>query len=288
MQGNSLISNTASGAATGAAIGGPWGALLGGGAGMISSFFGDDSDARAKAQAAYQRQMAAATDEYTGAQNQVLDAYGNLYTPEGVASAKTGYTSALTSADPTQYSVNASDYQSTYSDPLSSWKRYLDPSIAYQQESARKNVEESAAGQGGLYSGSAANEISRNVADIASTGYNDAYNKARQAGQDVNTISGENFSRNVNAGNYNSALAQTNISNLGTAYGAERDLMDTQMSGISDLNKTRYDAATGMAQTNLSGALGQTGGPSTWDSLIGGVTSANDAGLFNKSFWDFG
>ena len=74
----------------------------------------------------------------------------------------------------------------------------------------------------------------------------------------------------------------------GFGHGVERELMDTVSGGQSDLNKTQYDAATGMASTNLSGDLGNTGGPSTWDQLLGGVNSANDAGLFNKGFWNFG
>lgn len=286
---NTAISNTASGAATGASVGGPWGALIGGGAGLVSSFLGDDPEAqRKKAQAEYEAKVRQATGEYTTSQGQILDEYGNLYTPEGVKSAKEGYTSALTSADPTQYAINAGDYQSTYSNPLTSWQSYLDPSIKYQQESARKNVEESAAGQGGLYSGAAANEIASNVADIASTGYSQAYDKARQAGMDINNVTGENFNRGITAGNYNVNLGQTGLGNLGTAYGVERDLMDTELGGRSDLNKTIFDTNTGLAQTNLSGNIGNIGGTSTWDSLISGVGAANDAGVLNKSFWNFG
>lgn len=283
-----IISNAGSGAATGGSVAGPWGAAAGGAIGALTGIFGGDEDAaRKRAQKEYNTKMAEAGKTYAEGQGEILSGYKDLYTPEGVKSAKEGYTTALTESDPSKYAINAGDYQSTYKDPLSSWKEYLDPSIEYQQESARKNVEESAAGQGGLYSGAAANEIATNVADIASKGYSDAFEKARQAGLDVNDIAGENFTRGVTAGNYNLNLDQTGIENKGLAYGTERELMDTVSAGQSDLNKTQYDAATGMASTNLSGKLANTGGPSTWDQLLGGVNAANDAGIFNKSFWNF-
>ena len=283
-----FISNTGSGAATGGSVAGPWGAVAGGVLGGINALFGDDPDeARKKAQKEYNKKMAEAGKTYAEGQGEILSGYKDLYTPEGVKSAKEGYTTALTESDPSKYAINAGDYQSTYKDPLSSWKEYLDPSIEFQQESARKNIEESAAGEGGLYGGAAAKEIATEVADIASKGYSNAYEKARQAGLDVNDITGENFNRGITSGNYNLNLDQTGIKNKGLSYGVERELMDTVSGGQSDLNKTQYDAATGMASTNLSSNLGNTGGQSTWDSLIGTIGSANDAGLFNKSFWNF-
>lgn len=283
-----IISNTGSGAATGGSVGGPWGALAGGTIGALNGIFGEDEDAaRKRAQKEYNKKMTEAGTAYTSAQGEVLGGYRDLYTPEGVKSAKEGYTTALTESDPSKYAINAGDYQSTYKDPLSSWKDYLDPSIAYQQEAARKNVEESSAGLGGLYSGAAAREIASDTAKIAEQGYSDAYEKARQAGLDVNDIAGENFTRGVTAGNYNLNLDQTGIENKGLVYDAEREPMDIASAGQSDLNKTQYDAATGMASTNLGGNLANTGGPSTWDQLLGGVNAANDAGIFNKSFWNF-
>lgn len=284
------ISNMGTGAATGASVGGPWGAVIGGVAGGVASLFEDDpAEQRRAAMRDYQGAINAAQDEYVTEQNKVLSGYQDLYTPEGVKSAKESYTGALTSSDPTKYAINAGDYQSTYKDPLSSWKDYLDPSIEFQQEAARKNIEESAAGRGGLYSGAATREISTEIADIARVkGYESAYDRARQAGLDVNAITGENFARGMTAGNYNVGLEQTGIQNKGTAYGVERDLMDTVSAGQSDINKTRMATQTSMANTNLGYNIGETGGPSTWDQIIGGVGQAQQSGMFNKDFWNFG
>lgn len=282
------ISNVGSGAAMGASVGGPWGAILGGGAGLLSSVFGDDpAKQRKRAMRNYQSAMNTAQDQYTEAQNQVLGQYHGLYTPESVSSAKSAYTGALSGANPAQYAVDTSAYQQQNVNALDNWKDYLDPSIAYQQEAARKNVEESAAGQGGLYSGAAAREIAADTAKIAEQGYSGAYDRARQAGLDTNATTQQNLLNQMSTGNYNVGLGQTNIGNLGTAYSTERDVMDTYNSGVSDLNKTKYGTQTAMAQTNLSSALGESGAPSTWDSLIGAVGQAKDAGMFNKSFWGF-
>lgn len=281
-----VISNAGSGAATGASIGGPWGALIGGAAGGLSGIFGDDpAKQRAKAMRKYKDAMDKSSAEYAQNQQNILNPYGDLYTTGGVKQSLSDYTDALTGANPGQYKVNAGDYTKQNVNALSNWQHYLDPSIKYQQESARKNIEESAAGQGGLYSGSAANEIAANVANIASTGYSDAYNKARQAGMDVNDVAQQNLLNQMTTGKYNVDLGQTNIGNLGTAYGTQQGLMDTYSSGMSDLNKTKLSSAQSLAQTNLGAAIGETGGPSTWDSLIGGVGQAQQAGMFNKSFW---
>lgn len=281
------VSNVGTGAATGASVGGPWGAVIGGAAGALMSAFEEDpAEQRRAAMQEYQSAINAAQNEYVTEQNKVLGQYQGMYTPEQVASSKQAYTTALTGARPEQYKVDVGGYQQQNIDALGTWRDYLDPSIAYQQEAARKNVEESAAGQGGLYSGATAREIAQETADIARVkGYESAYDKARQAGMDVNAVTQQNLLNQMAAGNYNVGLGQTNIGNLGTAYGAERDIMDTYSSGVSDLNKTRFGTQASLAQTNLGAALGETGGPTTWDSLIGGVGQAKDAGMFNKEFW---
>lgn len=283
------VSNVGTGAATGASVGGPWGAVIGGAAGLVMSAFEDDpAEQRAAAMRNYQTAMNNAQNEYMTSQQQVLDPYASMYTTEGVKGSLQGYTSALEGANPEQYKVNVGDYQQQNIDALGTWKDYLDPSIEYQQESARKNIEESAAGQGGLYSGAAAREIAADTAKIAEQGYQDAYDRARQSGLDVNAVTQQNLLNQMQGGNYNVGLTQTNIGNLGTSYDTQREVMDTYSSGVADLNKTRLANQQSIAQTNLGASIGETGGSSTWDSLIGGVGQAQQSGMFNKGFWNFG
>lgn len=68
------------------------------------------------------------------------------------------------------YSVtpNAYQFQGQVSD-------YLDPSIAYQQDQARRQLESSAASRGNLMSGAAAKAIADRAQQIGAQGYNNAY-----------------------------------------------------------------------------------------------------------------
>ena len=54
---------------------------------------------------------------------------------------------------------------------------YLDPSIAYQQEQARQQLEQSAAARGSLMSGAAMKAIADRAQQIGQQGYADAYTR---------------------------------------------------------------------------------------------------------------
>lgn len=281
MAANQVLGGAASGAAAGSAAG-PWGALAGGALGGVLGAFQDDPEAaRKKAVSGYKTQMQGAMDKYQGSQGEVLSGYDDLWDLGTVKSAKTGYTSAATSANPEQWQVDQGAGAQTYTDAKDMAQSYLDPSIAYQQESARKNVEESAAGQGGLYSGAAAREIAADVADIASTGWQQAFQNSASEQTRANTATTQTQQNAINAGQYNSDLTQTDIANKKDVYGTEREVMDLWSSGQSDLNKTLYGGQTSAAQTALQAGLGESGGSDFW----GDVTQAAQAGKTIKSLW---
>lgn len=279
------LSGGLTGAANGAAAGssfGPWGALIGGGIGGIAGLLQDDGTGKAIGD--YQTKMAQAANQYQSSQRGVLDPYADLYTPQGVKSSLDTYTSALSGTNPTQYAVEQSMGKQSAVDPLANWQDYLDPSLEYQQESARKNVEESAAGQGGLYSGAAAREIASDVADIASTGYNTAMANARQNAIDQNAVDTQNLQNAMSAGNYNVGLGQTRLGNLGAAYNTQQGLMDTYSSGISDLNKTALGTSQSAANVALQAKLGTQGGNDVWGDLLNATkVGTNLKGLFSPS-----
>ena len=278
---NQALSGAASGAAAGSAFGGR-GALAGGALGGISGLFQDDPAAiRKKALGKYQKQMGEAQEGYQTAQKDVLGQYGALYTPQGVKSSLDQYTVALESANPEQYAVSQNLGAQTAVNPLDAWQQYLDPSIKYQQESARKNVEESAAGHGGLYSGAAAREIAQDTADIGSQGFQTALQNARQNANDQNTVATQNLQNQMTAGNYNVGLGQTNIGNLGTSYGTKQGLMDTYSSGMSDLNKTALSSQQAAANAALQAQLGESGGSDVWGNILGAANAAKSI----KSLW---
>ena len=279
---NQFFGGATSGAAAGGTVGGGLGALAGGALGGVSGLLGNDPEAaRKKALKDYQAQMGQAQQQYQTAQGDVVGQYGDLYTPQGVSSSLGKYTAGLEGANPEQYQVSQNLGAQTSVNPLGSWKEYLDPSIAYQQESARKSVEESAAGQGGLYSGAAAREIASDTADIASQGYQTALQNARQNSLDMNAVATQNLQNQMAAGNYNSNLAQTGLANLGTSYATQQGLMDTHLGGLSDLNKTALSSQQAAANVGLQGALGSSGGSNMWGDILNATSAAKNV----KSLW---
>lgn len=281
----SKLNNTVGGAAQGASAGaafGPWGAAAGGALGGVLGFMGEDPEKkRRRAVNRYGNALTSATGEYTDAQGKVLQNYDDLWSQEGVSAAKTAYTDAASSANPEQWQVAQGAGAQTYTDAKDMAQSYLDPSIAYQQEAARKNVEESAAGQGGLYSGAAAREIAADTAKIAETGWQTAFQNAASEQTRANTAATTTQQNAISAGNYNSALTQTNLGNMKDVYGTEREVMDLWSSGQSDLNKTNLSTQQQIANAKLQQALGSSNGQDVW----GTINNAAGAAKTVKSLW---
>lgn len=281
MAANQVLGGAASGAAAGSPFG-PWGATAGGVLGGALGWMQDDPAAeRQAAVSGYQGQMKTAMDTYTGSQGKVLQNYDDLWDLGEVKGAKTAYTGAASSANPEQYKIAQDTGAQTFTDASTKAQSYLDPSIAYQQEAARKNIEESAAGQGGLYSGAAAREIAADTADIAAQGWQKAIEDAASEETRKNAAATQQQANLQSAGNYNVSLGQTNIGNLKDVYGTEREVMDLWSSGQSDLNKTLYGGQTEAAGMGLQAQLGESGGSDIW----GDIANAATAGKNIKSLW---
>lgn len=278
---NNVVGGAAKGASAGS-VAGPWGAAAGG---VLGGFLGFGQDDPAKQRRAavgqYGQEVDKATGAYTDSQGQILQGYDDLWSQEGVSAAKTGYTDALAAANPGQYKVDQGAGAQTYTDAKDMASSYLDPSIAYQQESARKNVEESAAGQGGLYSGAAAREIARETADIGAKGWQQAFQNAASEQTRQNTAATQTQHNAITAGNYNSDLDQQGIANKKQAYGTEREVMDLWGQGQSDLNRTQYDSAKDLARVKLQQKLGDSGGDDIW----GTVNEVAGAAKTIKGLW---
>lgn len=278
---NQVLGGAASGAAAGSPFG-AWGAGIGGAAGGLMGLMQDDPAAERQAAISdYQGQMKTAMDQYQGSQGQILQNYDDLWDLDTTKAAKTAYTSAASSANPEQWSIDQGSGTQTYTSAKDMAQSYLDPSIAYQQESARKNIEESAAGQGGLYSGAAAREIAADTAKIAEQGWQKAFENAASEQTRQNAATTQTQQNAMAAGNYNMGLQNQNITNLGKVYDTEQGAMDTWASGQSDLNKTLYGGQTEAAGVALQAGLGESGGSDIW----GDISNAAAAGKNIKSIW---
>lgn len=278
---NNVVGGAAKGASAGS-VAGPWGAAAGG---VLGGFLGFGQDDPAKQRAAavgqYGQEVNKATGAYTDSQGKILQGYDDLWSQEGVSGAKTAYTDALNGANPGQYKVDQGAGAQTYTDANDMASSYLDPSIKYQQESARKNVEESAAGQGGLYSGAAAREIAQETADIGAKGWQQAFQNAAYEQNRANSATTQTQQNAIQAGNYNSGLDQQGVDNMKAAYGTEREVMDLWGQGQSDLNRTQYDSAKDLARVKLQQQLGDSGGDDIW----GTVNEVAGAAKTIKGLW---
>ena len=278
---NNVVGGAAKGASAGS-VAGPWGAAAGGALGGALGFMGEDPEKKRRAAVnRYGNALTSATGEYTDAQGKVLQNYDDLWSQEGVSSAKTAYTDAASSANPEQWQVDQGAGAQSYTDAKDMAQAYLDPSIKLQQEAARKNVEESAAGQGGLYSGAAAREIAQDTADIAAKGWQQAFENAASEQTRANTATTQTQQNAIRAGQYNSDLTQTDIANKKDVYGVEREVMDLWSSGQSDLNKTNLSTQQQIANAKLQQALGSSSGQDVW----GTINNAAGAAKTIKSLW---
>ena len=278
---NNVVGGAAKGASAGS-VAGPWGAVAGGALGGFLGFGQDDpAEQREAAVGQYGQEVGKATDDYTEGQGKILQGYDGLWSQEGVSAAKDNYTDALNNANPGQYKVDRGAGAQTYTDAKDMAQSYLDPSIAYQQESARKNVEESAAGQGGLYSGAAAREIAQETADIGAKGWQQAFQNAASEQTRANDAVTHTQQNAITAGNYNNGLDQDGINLKKDAYGVEREVMDLWGQGQSDLNRTQYDSAKDLAKMRLQQRLGDSGGDDVW----GTVNEVAGAAKTIKGLW---
>jgi len=280
-QAQNVIGGAAKGASAGAAFG-PYGAAAGGVLGGVLGFMEDDPTAVSRAALReYDQGMGSAMNAYQGAQGKVLGQYDDLWDIGTVKGAKGAYTGAASSADPMQWQVDQGAGAQVYTDAKDMARDYLDPSIAYQQEAARKNVEESAAGQGGLYSGAAAREIAADTAKIAEQGYQQAFQNAASEQNRRNAATTQTQANAMGAGNYNMGLSQTNLGNLEDVYDTEREVMDMWSSGQSDLNRTALTAQQQAANARLQGRLGTAGGNDIWGTVNQVAGTANQL----KNLW---
>ena len=265
---NGGLSGAGQGAAAGSAFG-PWGALAGGAIGGVTGLMSDSpADIAKQAGRDYKNAINTATNEYSATANQILSPLANLANRSDYTVDFDSYLSALRSSNPSQYNIESAKL--TAENPLDNVSKYLDPSLEYQMQQASKSVQESAGGQGGLFSGAAGQAISNATQKIAETGWNYAYNKANDAAKRQNDLIAQQQALNLSAAGQNLQNAQTGLSNLGTAYNTSvsplQGLMDAQL-GIAG---TQYNAKTGAAgstyQQNLAAANSQ-------ESPLSGLTS---------------
>jgi len=183
------------------------------------------------------------------------------------------------------YSVtpNAYQFQGQVSD-------YLDPSIAYQQDQARRQLESSAAARGNLMSGAAAKAIADRAQQIGAQGYGNAYAAMeRDRGYGAQQAQ-QNYLNQVAQGQqqYNQAqnVAQLGLQGLsGQGQALQQGVMNSANARLPTYTQTVDPAAGlgniragemrgGFTQGLLSG-LGKAAAPGLGD-LVGGMFTGSN------------
>ena len=145
----SLIGSTASGAASGSAFG-PYGALVGGGLGLVGSLFASNEQEKAQRRAA--AQLRAASEAAQGTQRPIYDASLG------------------------QYKNLLGDYASGKFDPRK-FDFKEDPGYQYALKEGQEAIGSQAAGGGMGHSALTTKALMGNATDMANQGYQNAFNR---------------------------------------------------------------------------------------------------------------
>ena len=206
----------------------------------------------------YNKSLTSAGQQYGQAVDQAMSPFAALASQSNLPQAQQDYLSQLSGFDASDYQTDASKYQLTAPDvSASTVQSYLDPSIDYQMNKANQQTMQSAANQGSLFSGNTGNKLMSNAREAAQTGWENAFDKTRQAGLDVNNANQSNFSNDLMANKSNADLYNTQLSNAGTAY-------QTVMSPFEQLAQaglgkagTMYNTATTAAGNTFAAKAGE-------------------------------
>ena len=272
---NQALQGAGQGAAAGSAFG-PWGAAIGGvGGGVLGAFQDDPAEIRRKMMEDYQNQITGATNRYGAGVDGVKQGYNALGGLDQTVGAQTAYQGALGNLDPTKYNVNAPTYDTT--NTLSVVDQYLDPSMDFAIKKAGDQIQASAAGRGGLYSGATGKALASSAADTASKYWGEAFDRAQGELNRGNAITGKQFDADIAAGKYNLGLDEANLGLKKASYDDYMGNFDTANQLELDKIATIFGVDTQTAQAMLEAGMGEGTDGGFINNLLGAVEGAGTA-----------
>lgn len=189
-------------------------------------------------------------ETYQGTVKQALQPYEQLMDAGKTKQLQNDYVGGLSNLDTTQYKVGAPTYDtSSVSD--ADVQALIDPNVAYQKESARRALESSAAGKGGLFSSGLGKQVATSDEQLSAQAYQSAYDKALAEKNRQNTIKQQQFGTDTTAGTYNLGMDTTGLNAKGTGYQTMMEPMGVYAQGMMDMAGTQYGADTGMSQQGM-------------------------------------
>lgn len=206
----------------------------------------------------YNSSLGKAGEQYGQSVDQAMSPFAALAGQSNLPQAQQDYLNQLKGYNASDYQTDASNYQLAAPDvSASAVQSYLDPSIDYQINKSNQATMGSAANKGSLFSGPTGNAISSNAREAAQTGWENAFDKTRTAGLDINNATQSNLTNQLLANKSNSDLYNTQLANAGNAY-------QTVMSPFEQLAKaglgkagTMYNTATTAAGNTFAAKAGE-------------------------------
>lgn len=265
------------GAGTGAAAGsafGPLGATIGGISGGLLGAFSDDPEAERKAAMdAYNLQMSQATDNFTKGAQGVSGKYNELGSLDQTKAAQTAYQDALGAIDPTKYNVSTPAFDTT--NTLDVAQNYLDPSMGLAIKEAGDQIQASAAGKGGLYSGATGTALAQSASDMASKYWGDAFDRAQGELDRQNQIKSTQFGADMTGGKYNLGLEEEGVNLKKQSYDDYAGNFDTANQIDLDTLNTLFGADQTAANAKLQAAMGSSGDTNMFGDILGAVDTGS-------------
>lgn len=189
-------------------------------------------------------------ETYQGAVKQALQPYEQLMDVNKTKQLQDNYVGGLSNLDTTQYKANAPTYDtSSVSD--ADVQALIDPNVAYQKESARRALESSAAGKGGLFSSGLGKQVATSDEQLSAQAYQSAYDKALAEKNRQNAIKQQQFGTDTTAGTYNLGMDTAGLNAKGTAYQTMMEPMGVYAQNMMDMAGTQYAADTGISQQGM-------------------------------------
>lgn len=217
-----VLGSAGSGAAAGFQVGGPWGAVIGGGIGLVSGLAGSKARKRAEEEQRRRTQQAIAGQ---------AEARGNIMTRENPWEA-----AGLQGLN----ALQTFNYR-----PVTDAQVRADPGYQFALTEGLRGTEGSAASRGGLYSGKAGQDLIDYASGTANRFFNDAFNRNETAANNrfsrLNTLTG---------------YGERSVGRQNTADTHYADSVGTYLTGHGNASAAAA-LAGGRAEQN---ALGQFGG----------------------------
>lgn len=206
----------------------------------------------------YNKQLTNAATQYGQSVDTAMSPFAALARQTDLSQAQQNYLNQLSGFDASKYQVNAGDYNISAPDvSAATVQSYLDPSIDYQINKANQATMSSAANRGSLFSGATGNAISENARQAAQTGWENAFDKARQAGLDVNSATQSNLANQFAANKANVDMYNNQLANAGTAYQTVMSPFEQLANANLAKAGTMYNTATTAAGNQYTTAANQ-------------------------------